>query len=815
VIWARRITRGIMKAMGDSGDVRDSFGALLRRCRDSAGLTQEELAERSGLTSRTIRDMERGRSARPYSRSVRSLAVALGLAPELQAQLLGAARGDGCAGPSANGPPMDGPAAEPPCLVARLPAAPRRAAIIPRQLPPAARHFTGREAELADLSGHLAREAAPSLALLILCVCGTAGVGKTTLAVQWAHRTAGLFPHGQLYVDLRGFDPSGPPVSAAAAIRILLDALDVAPAAIPASFDAQVGLYRSLLAGRRMLLLLDNARDAEQVRPLLPGSPGCLVMVTSRSPLSSLVTGQGAQRLTLDVMSGADARRLLVSFLGPERVAAEPGAASEIAELCARLPLALSITAARAAANASFRLADLAVELSHMPGRLDRLDAGEATADVRSALSWSYQKLTGPASRLFRLLGIHPGPDVTPVAAASVAGIGVCDARRLLGELLRAQLITEHSPARFRFHDLLRAYAAELACLQETDAERRAATRRMMDHFLHTGRHAAWLLSPARELPVLPAAVPGAAEVELADAPAALAWLTAEHQVLLRTIAQADAAGFDTHAWQLPWVMTDFLDRRGHWRDWAATQETALRAAGRLGDMSGQAHAHRYISRACFHLSSWDEALAHTQAALRLRQQLGDLAGEAGMRLDVCRVLEQQARYRDALDCATVGLQLYRAAGHRVGEAHALNMTGWFHGLLGEYDHALSGCRQALSLSRELGLPACEANTWDSLGYAHQHLGHYPQALSCYQRAVALFSSLGHRYHHAGALVHLGDAQAARLALQPAREAWRQALAILEDLGHADADAVRAQLDRLSRRTADQSARRRGAPMGG
>jgi tetratricopeptide (TPR) repeat protein/transcriptional regulator with XRE-family HTH domain len=799
-----------MKVMGDSGNDRDTFGVLLRRCRDTAGLTQEELAERSGLTSRTIRDMERGRSARPYSRSVRSLAVALGLAPDVQAQLLGAARGDGCP------PPGHGQAALP-SWPAGPSAAPRRAAVVPRQLPPAARHFTGREAELAALGGHLARAAVPALALPILCVCGTAGVGKTALAVHWAHRAAGSFPHGQLYVDLRGFDPSGPPVTAAAAVRLLLDALDVPPSAVPASFDARVGLYRSLLAGRRVLLLLDNARDADQVRPLLPGSPGCLVIVTSRTPLSSLITTQGAHRLTLDVLPGADARRLLVSFLGPGRVAAELGAADEIAELCARLPLALSITAARAAANPSFRLADLAAELAQVSGRLDRLDTGEAAADVRSALSWSYQQLSEPASRLFRQLGLHPGPDVTPAAAASLAGIGVCDARRLLSELLRAQLITEHAPGRFQFHDLLRAYATELACLQETGAQRRAATCRMMDYFLRTGRRAAFLLSPARELPAVPEAT-GAdladAGEDLADAPAALAWLEAEHQVLLRVIAQADAAGYDTHAWQLPWIMTDFLDRRGHWQDWAATQETALGAARRLGDLAGQAHAHRYISRARFHLSCWDEALAHILAALRIRQQLGDLAGEAGLRLDVCRVLEQHARYRDALDCATAGLQLYRAAGHRAGEAHALNMTGWFHGLLGEYDQALAGCRQALSLSRELGLLTCEANTWDSLGYAHQHLGHYPQALSCYQRAIAVFSSLGHRYHHAVALVHLGDTQAARGAPQLAGKAWRQGLAILEDLGHADADQVRDQLGQLSR-TADRSARRRGAPRAG
>ncbi|HLN71171.1 MAG TPA: BTAD domain-containing putative transcriptional regulator, partial [Streptosporangiaceae bacterium] len=358
-----------------------------------------------------------------------------------------------------------------------------RGHVVPRHLPAATRHFTGRAEALKALAA-LAAEA--SHGTVISVIDGTAGVGKTSLALHFAHQVAERFPDGQLYVNLRGFDPAGPPMAPVEAIRLFLDALAVPAARIPAGLDAQAGLYRSLLAGQRMLVLLDNARDVDQVRPLLPAGPGCLVIVTSRSQLTSLVAAEGAAPLTLGVLTEAEARELLSRCLGPERVAGEPSAASEVIQLCARLPLALSIAAARTASQPGLSLAALTADLRDARGRLDALDAGHAAANVRAVLSWSYDQLDAPAARLFRLLGLHPGPDISAAAAASLAALPLDEGRRRLGELTRAHLLAEHPGGRFWCHDLLRAYAAELTQSADSEAERRAATGRMLDHYLHT-----------------------------------------------------------------------------------------------------------------------------------------------------------------------------------------------------------------------------------------------------------------------------------------------------------------------------------------
>jgi DNA-binding SARP family transcriptional activator len=347
--------------------------------------------------------------------------------------------------------------------------------VVPRQLPAPVRDFVGREAELAALTGFLDHAVSSmSARLVISAIGGMAGIGKTALAVHWAHQVVDRFPDGQLYVNLRGFHPSGKPMSSDEAVRGFLDALQVPVEQIPASPDAQAGLYRSLLAGRRMLVVLDNARDAGQVRPLLPGSPGCLVLVTSRSQLSGLIAIEGTYALALDVLTEAEARELLARRLGTARIDAEPGGAAELIGLCARLPLALAIAAGRASARPRFPLSALA-ELADSRRRLDALDAGDAAASVQAVFSWSLDSLTAPAERMFALLGLHPGPDITIPAAASLAGIPPPQAGQALDELTEAHLIAEHSPGRYAMNDLLRAYAAEQARNHDSDTGRRAA----------------------------------------------------------------------------------------------------------------------------------------------------------------------------------------------------------------------------------------------------------------------------------------------------------------------------------------------------
>src|SRR5215470_13301295 len=397
---------------------------------------------------------------------------------------------------------------------------------------PAVAGFAGRVAELAALTSRLDESAGASGTVVISAVDGMGGIGKTALAVCWAHQVAHRFPDGQLYVNLRGFDPAGPPMAPAEAVRAFLDAFAVPPERIPVGLEAQSSLYRSVLAGRRVLVVLDNARDAAQVRPLLPGSPGCFVLVTSRTRLTSLIAAEGARPLTVDLLSDTEARELLSQRLGPDQVAAEPGAVEEIIGLCARLPLALSVVAARAATHPGFALAVLAEELSRTRGGLQAFEGGEVNDDVRAVLSWSYQRLDTEHARLFRLLGLHPGPDITAAAAASLAGADPARTQRALKELARCHLVAEQVPGRFGFHDLLRAYATELVHAEDTDVEHSGARRRMLDHYLHSANAANLLLKPRGEPIVLAAPVPGVVAEELADHAAALAWFEAEHAVL-------------------------------------------------------------------------------------------------------------------------------------------------------------------------------------------------------------------------------------------------------------------------------------------
>jgi tetratricopeptide (TPR) repeat protein len=748
----------------EDDDARE-FGAWVRRQRVAAGLSQEDLAERSGLSIRAISDLERGRTARPYPRTRRLLVTALGLHAVGQ--------GAGTVG-------------------ADIHAAGRPA---PRQLPAAVAHFTGRAAELAVLTGLLDQAGAqPAGTVVISAVGGTAGVGKTALAVHWAHWAAGRFGDGQLYVNLRGFDPSGTPAAREAAIRGFLDALGVPPGQIPPGAEAQAGLYRSLLAEKRMLIVLDNARDEQQVRPLLPASPGSLVLVTSRSQLGGLGAADGARLISLDVLSHGEAVKLLAARLGTARAAAEPTAVDQIASLCAHLPLALAVAAARAAARPGFPLAALAGELADAAGRLDALDAGDPGSSVRAVFSWSTRQLTGEAARMFRLLGIHPGPDISVPAAASLAGIAEADARRLLGGLARAHLIAEHLLGRYAFHDLLRTYAAEQAHHTDSDTGRREATGRVLDHYLHTAAGAALLLDPAKEPIVLAPPRPGAAAGQPADHRQALAWFEQEHQVLLAVLSLAAGSGLDTHAWQLPWAISPFLEARGHWQEYATTQRTALAAATRLGDTTAQALSGRLLAAACTDLGDHDQARGHYASSLTLYQRLGNRLGEAKIHQNLTFLAERQGRYADALGHAEQALRLYQAIDDQANEAEALNAIGWCHGLLGDYQQARAFCRQALTLCAEADHRRLEGHAWDSLGYAEHHLGNLAEAAACYQRALSLHRESGDRLGEADTLTHLGDTRHAAGELAQAREAWQQALAILEDLQHPNADKVRAKL---------------------
>jgi tetratricopeptide (TPR) repeat protein len=544
------------------------------------------------------------------------------------------------------------------------------------------------------------------------------------------------------------------------------------------------------VAGKRVLVVLDNAATAEQVRPLLPGAPGCAALVTSRNQLIGLVA-DGAHPVTLDVFTAHEARDLLAARLGAERLAADARAVDTILTLCAGLPLALAIVAARAATRPAFPLAALAEEMSVDRAGLDALDGGAANARIRAAFSWSYQRLDSGSARLFRLVGLHCGPDVSAGAVAALAGVPPERARPALAELVRAHLLEERVPGRYAAHDLLRRYGGELADLVDSDAERDAARRRVLDYYLHTGHAAALLLSPHRQ-PIVLAGVHNGET--LTGRTGALGWFTAERAVLVAAVEWAAEAGFPEHAWQLAWTCTPFFERRGHWHELAAVQLVALRAAERAADRVGRANAHYGLGRAYARLARCAEADTHFRHAVALFEELDDPVRTARTHLALAGVLDQQDRAGASLDEARHALDLARASGNQALIANGLNAVGWYHARTGDGANALTYCRQALALQEELGDLNGQATTLDSLGYAHHLLDRHEEALSCYLSAIALYRQLGDRYYEADTLTHLGDAHDAMGAPEAARAAWRQALRILEQLQHAGADRVRAKL---------------------
>ena len=404
----------------------------------------------------------------------------------------------------------------------------------PAQIPLDVRGYVGRDAEHRRLDALLAESEHRPTATVIASVSGPAGAGKTALAVHWAHRVVDQFPDGQLYLNLRGFDQAGVRLSAEDGLKELLGALGVAPTSVPVGVAARAGLYRSTLAGRRMLIVLDNARDDEQVRPLLPGAPGCMVVVTSRNQLAGLIATEDASPVLLDVMDDAAARQMLTERIGAGRSSAEPGAVDQIIERCAHLPLALAVVAARAAIRPGFLLGDLARELTEVRTPLDAFHGPDPVSDLRDVFSWSYHALSALAARLFRLIGLHGGPHLTTAAAASLAGEPLAVVRPILAELTRAHLLTEFRPGRYTFHDLLRAYAVELVVAVEDEAERAAVIRRMLDHYLQTAQLAAILHRSQRSAL---AVRPGVTLEDLTDRQNGRAWLAIEHPVLLRMIA--------------------------------------------------------------------------------------------------------------------------------------------------------------------------------------------------------------------------------------------------------------------------------------
>ncbi|MCO8277507.1 tetratricopeptide repeat protein [Actinoplanes sp. TRM 88003] len=660
-------------------------------------------------------------------------------------------------------------------------------AFVPAQLPNDLATFTGREKELADLLGE------PSGTLLIGAVGGMAGIGKTTLAVHLAHRVADRYPDGQLYLNLRGFGPDGSAVTPAEAVREFLEALGVPAEAIPVGLDARTALYRSVLADRRLIVLLDNARDLQQVRPLLPGSGGSLVLVTSRNRMAGLVASHGARMIGLGLVGDDEAAELLGRRLGPDRVAAEPAAVAEIVDRCGRLPLALAVVAARAAANPSFPLAAVAAELRAGAPGLDAFTVPDAEADPRAVFSWSYRALGPDAARLFRLLALHPGPSAGVAAMAGLAGVPVRPARALAGELAYSSLLTEELPGRYALHDLLRSYATELSADTEPPGEIAAARYRLFDHYLFTARAAAERYSRTLIPVELDGPAPGVTPQPIADREAALAWFADEHLAMRELIRTAAATGHDRHTWQLVWALEIFLLRRGDWEEAASYARSAVAAADRLGDPVARAHAHFSLGRAETLLRHDDEARADLELALAMFVQQGHCAGQATVLNYIGYLAERLEHYEEALDYSRQALTVYERIDDSFGQAMALNSIGNLLGTIGDAEGALPYCRRAVELFRELDDRHGEGAAWDSIGVAHLQLKQFAEAADCFGSALELFRADASRNFEAVALDHLGDAQRGLGDLETAQASWRAAAAILDDHDQPAAATVRAK----------------------
>jgi DNA-binding SARP family transcriptional activator len=666
------------------------------------------------------------------------------------------------------------------------PARPASAASrVPRQLPNPVAQFTGRDTELAALTRLLeqAADATPAT-VVISAIGGTAGVGKTALAVRCAHQVAHRFGDGQLYVNLRGYDPDQP-VTAADALAGFLRALGVDGNDIPAETEERAARYRSLLAGRQVLVVLDNASDVGQVRPLLPGSPGCAALLTSRDSLAGLVARDGATRLDLDLLPHDDAVALLRRLIGA-RVDAEPEAAAELAAQCCRLPLALRVTAELAAARPSVSLAELSRELADQQRPLDLLDAGgDPRTAVRAVFSWSYQHLDPDAARAFRLAGLHPGNDLEPYALAALTSTTLKQARDAIEMLARAHLIQPAGPGRHGMHDLLRAYARELAARADGAQQDQHTLTGLFDYYRSAAGTAMDTLYPA-EADRRPRIVPGGAVVPamVGDA-GARAWLDQERANLVAVVAHCAGHGWQRHAADLAAVLATYLRGGGHIPEALTVFSHALGAARRAGDHAAEAAALQQIGHVDWHLGRLQQAADHHRQALDLFRAAGDRAGEAyalgGMGLAEMGL----GRYEQAAGHQQEAVAIYRAIGHRLGEARTLGNLGQARQWQGRYQEAARYHLQALEMCRLLGDREGESTAIARLGILDFRTGRYGPAAVRLERALAMYHEMGNKGLESEIVFRLGEVNLKLGRYEQAAGKFKQALAMFREMGDA------------------------------
>jgi tetratricopeptide (TPR) repeat protein/transcriptional regulator with XRE-family HTH domain len=741
-----------------------SFAGLLRQLRGEARLTQEELAEAASLSPRSVSDLERGvhRTARKHTALL--LADALSLAGPVRVLFVAAARGRSPAGE---------------VLAARDGGAPgASAAAATRTLPRDIASFTGRHAELAQLQGALAGVAASGGVVGIHAIDGMAGIGKTTFAVHAAHRLAGDFPDGQFFLPLHAHTPGQRPVDPADALASLLLTAGAGVQQIPPGLQARAGLWRDYLAGKKILLLLDDAAGHEQVTPLLPGTAGSLVLVTSRRHLTAL---QDAAAISLDTLPPGEATALLARLSGRPDLGPGAGPAGEITRLCGYLPLAIGMLARQLHHHPAWTAAGLAADLAVARDRLELMHAENLS--VTATFDLSYQDLTTGQQRLFRRLGLHPGPDIDAYAAAALDDTDLATARRHLDALYDQHLLTEPASGRYRLHDLLREHARTLAAADDP-ADRDAAVGRLLDYYLHTALAASrHITERSTANDPLPPGRPPACAPHLSTPRQAAAWLEAERPNLHAAASHAAARAQPRHAVAIPAAMGGFLRAHGHWDQASALHQTAVTVARQAGDRPAQASALVELGVVQHLAGDYPAAAASHQHALALYRDLGDRRGQAYALNHLGTVERLAGDYPAAAASHQHALALYRDLDNPYGQAFALGNLGIAQRLAGDYPAAAASHQQALALFRHLDNPYGQAFVRHDLGVVQQLTEDYSAAAASLTEALALYRDIGDRGGQAEALNSLGELLSRTSTSHRARDHHTQALAIARDIG--------------------------------
>jgi len=659
---------------------------------------------------------------------------------------------------------------------------------IPRELPPDVPAFTGRTAALAAMDELLASSADQPTATVIAVLAGTAGVGKTALAVRWGHQVAERFPDGHLYVDLRGYDPEQP-VTPTEVLARFLRTVGVAGVDVPYALAERAARYRSLLAGRRMMVILDNAGSVEQVRPLLPGAASCLVLVTSRDSLAGLVARHGARRLQLDLFTEAESVHLLRRLLGA-RADAEPAMVPALARMCTGLPLALRIAAEVATERPSASLAELVVEFSDEQARLDLFDAGaDERTGVQAVFSWSYRRLSTEAARMFRLLGEHPGPDVDTPAIAALTGGELSQTGRVLDTLARAHLVQRTVTSRYAMHDLLRAYARRLGATQDSDGDHQAALTRLFDYYRSTAARAMDVAFPAESSSRPAIATVNAAAIAGEDPAAALRRLDGERTTLVASAIHAAHCGWPGHAIDLAGTLWRYLQNGAHHNDAAAVHTAALRASRELGDRAGEGTALTNLGTVHWRWGQYDQAADLYLEALAVFVETGDRRGQARVLDNLGAVDWQRGRYEKAAQSCEQAVAVFTEIDDRRGQARALDNLGAVYHRQGRYEVAAQKHHQALALLRQIGDRAGEARALDNLGAVDHRQGRYEVAAQKHHQALALLRQIGDRAGEAQALDNLGIVYHRQGRYGLAVDNLQRVLAIAADIGSRSREA--------------------------